>query len=228
MSLKFDYIHYQLTRCKVKSDLDGEDETVWLLGGSDRLVHIYRDDKNIHMYTEWQDKGRVFPEFATCFPSVPLWIDLNEISGRRVSAVGCECGFLQVSVVDLENTSLTKTMEAGVGYSLTHSWTREFDGPLTATKLFQLQPHEAKIPEFFADNFHKKIVNAGEDQPLNLVVTYALGHSLVFHDIIKNGLSSEACLPDSSKYDCVTCCLPCLAIDSNTALRKVASGSLTT
>jgi len=204
MSLKLDYIPYQLTHCRVKSDTEGEEETVWLLGGSDRLVHIYRDDKNIHMYTEWQDKGRVFPEFANAFPSVPLWIDIHLSSGRRVSAVGCECGFLQVSVVELEGNS-----EAGVRYSLTHSWTREFDGPLTSTKLFNIQPREAKIPEFFADNFRQKLSDSYEDEPLNLVVTYALGHSLVFHDIISKGLSSETCLPDSAKYDTVTCC--CMA-----------------
>lgn len=207
MSLKLDYIPYQLTHCRVKEDPEeGEEETVWLLGGSDRLVHIYRDDKNIHMYTEWQDKGRVFPEFANAFPSVPLWIDIHQSqsSGRRVSAVGCECGFLQVSVVELEENT-----ESGVRYSLTQSWTTEFDGPLTSTKLFNIQPREAKIPEFFADNFRQKLSESDEDEPLHLVVTYALGHSLVFHDILSNGLAKEICLPDSAKFDTVTCC--CMA-----------------
>jgi len=217
MSLKLDYIPYHLTHCTVQAE-EGEVETVWLLGGSDRLVHIYRDDKNIHMYTEWQDKGRVFPEFSTSFPSVPLWIDLDERSGRRVSAVGCECGFLQVSVVDLETSS-----EAGVRYSLTHSWTREFDGPLTSTNLFKLQPSQTKIPDFFADNLHQKLVMTDEDEPLNLVVTYALGHSLVFHDIINEGLSREACLPDSAKYDTVTCC--CLADLALTGTDQILLGT---
>ena len=28
------------------------DETVWLLGGSDRRLHVYAEDKTRHMYTE--------------------------------------------------------------------------------------------------------------------------------------------------------------------------------
>ena len=47
------------------------DETVWLLGGSDRRLHVYAEDKTRHMYTEVLNSIiimsllRTNPEFQT-------------------------------------------------------------------------------------------------------------------------------------------------------------------
>ena len=49
------------------------DETVWLLGGSDRRLHVYAEDKTRHMYTEVEVLNiniimsllRTNPEFQT-------------------------------------------------------------------------------------------------------------------------------------------------------------------
>ena len=45
LSLELDYVPYQLTHCTVATThaaAAGEEETVWLLAGSDRLIHPYR------------------------------------------------------------------------------------------------------------------------------------------------------------------------------------------
>ena len=57
------------------------------------------------------DSSLKLPEFGDPFPSVPLWTDTRFLTfwhkmkvfrverGVRISATGCECGFLQVDVV---------------------------------------------------------------------------------------------------------------------------------
>ena len=68
LSLELEFVPYQLSHCRFKSDnhhhggndqimlndiaLRLADETVWLLGGSDRRIHVYAEDKTRHMYTE--------------------------------------------------------------------------------------------------------------------------------------------------------------------------------
>ena len=44
ISLSLDFTPYQLTHCRAG------DGTVWLLGGSDRRIHVYSEDKAKHMY----------------------------------------------------------------------------------------------------------------------------------------------------------------------------------
>lgn len=128
VSLLLDFIPYQLSHCQV------EDTTVWLLGGSDRLIHIYSEDTAKHMYME-VDPGTVLPELARTLPSVPLWTDITVRGEMRVSATGCEDGTLVVTKINVNDSDSLETFEM------------QFDGPLVSTRLFSLTPDPLTPPK---------------------------------------------------------------------------------
>lgn len=185
LSLELEFIPYQLTHCRL-----GE-ETVWLLGGSDRRIHVYAEDKTRHMYTEVDAASRL-PEFASPFPSVPLWTDSRLEGDTRVSATGCECGLLQVATVSLASGQLLTCHKM------------EFDGPLTCTKLFRVESDSQTLPSCLSKSSLPSSTTTSSS-PLHLCVTYSLGSSKVFHDVLNEGLSDSVKLPNSNRHDCATC-----------------------
>jgi len=185
LSLELEFVPYQLSHCRLA------DETVWLLGGSDRRIHVYAEDKTRHMYTE-VDSSLKLPEFRDPFPSVPLWTDTRVEGDVRISATGCECGFLQVTMVEIASCVILSC------------YTTEFDGPLTCTRLFRVKGESEEAPPCLPlSNLPKSETNPSS--PLHLCVTYSLGSSKVFHDIMSAGLSDSMKLPQSNRYDSATC-----------------------
>jgi len=181
-SLPLDYIPYQLTHCEV-----GE-MTLWLLGGSDKKVHIYSEDKAKHMYQEI-DAGNLLPEFASSFSSVPLWIDICMHGKYRVTATGCECGLLVVTSYELGSPNSLQT------------WYKEYDGPLTCTKLFSVTPPPIASPLYLSvPTPHTPSIVP----PLHLCVSHSLGHTEVFHDLLAVGLTTPTQLLNSNSADIVT------------------------
>ena len=181
-SLPLDYIPYQLNHCEV------EELTLWLLGGSDKKVHIYSEDKAKHMYQEIE-AGNLLPEFATSFPSVPLWIDICVHGGYRVTATGCECGLLVVTSFKLDSPNSLQR------------WYKEYDGPLTCTKLFSVTPPPIASPPYLTI---PNTPSLDPVPPLHLCVTHSLGHTEVFHDLLGRGLGTPSPLPQSTTADIVT------------------------
>jgi len=192
-SLPLEFIPYQLTHCEV------EELTLWLLGGSDKKMHIYSEDKAKHMYQE-VEPGNLLPEFANSFPSVPLWTDTCVQNGYRVTATGCECGLLVVTSLMIGSPSSLQR------------WYKEFDGPLTCTKLFSVippaidSPPYLTIPRTSSSSTHCL-------SPLSLCVTPSLGGAQVFHDLLGGGLDTSTQLPHSSSADiATTICVADLAL----------------
>merc|ERR1719445_2219756 len=120
LSLELEFVPYQLSHCRLV-----EETPVRLLGGSDRRIHVYAE-RQVHMYTE-VDPSMKLPEFQDPFPSVPLWTDIRIEGNVRISATGCECGFLQVTMVEISSCQVLSR------------FTHEFDGPLTCTRLFRVE-----------------------------------------------------------------------------------------
>ena len=182
VSLLLDFIPYQLTHCQVA------DTTVWLLGGSDRRIHIYSEDKTKHMYME-VDPSSLLPEFVKTLPSVPLWTDIAVVGDTRVTATGCECGMLLVTTISVDT-----------GDNL-QIWEKEFDGPLTSVKLFSVSPPPLTPPAClgFREQIHKS-----NSSSLHLCVAYSLGETQVFHNIMENCLTECSKLPESEGSDLVT------------------------
>lgn len=178
-SLPLEFIPYQLTHCEV------EELTVWLLGGSDRRVHIYSEDKAKHMYQE-VEPGDLLPEFNNSFPSVPLWTDTVVQGDSRVTATGCECGLLVVTSVKVGSPQTLQT------------WYKEFDGPLTCTKLFTVTLPALTAPSCLSLPSSPATTSL---PPLHLCVTHSLGPTQVFHDLLTHGLASSTHLPQSNNND---------------------------
>ena len=183
VSLLLDFIPYQLSHCRV------EDTTVWLLGGSDRRLHIYSEDTAKHMYME-VDPGAVLPELARTLPSVPLWTDITVRGPVRVSATGCEDGTLVVTKIRVNDPDSLETFE------------KQFDGPLVSTRLFSLTPDPLTPPPYL--KVKTDIAETQVSPSLNLCVSHSLGETQVFHNILDCGLAQSSLLPGSDLHDIVT------------------------
>jgi len=181
-SLPLKFIPYQLTHCEV------DELTVWLLGGSDRRMHIYSEDKANHTYQE-VEPGDILPEFSNSFPSVPLWTDSVVQGDHRVSATGCECGFLLVTSVKVGSPDTLQT------------WHKQFEGPLTCTKLFTVTPPPLTAPSCLSLPTPPPPATL---PPLHLCVTHSLGPTQVFHDLLSDGLTSSTHLPQSNTHGMTT------------------------
>jgi hypothetical protein len=109
---------------------------------------------------------------------------------RRVAATGCECGLLQVAAVSLATGELLALHRL------------EFDGPLTCARLFRVEAEPQPAPACLPRPCQAP---PARPSPLHLCVTYSLGSSKVFHDVLNNGLSDSVKLPNSNRHDCTTC-----------------------
>jgi len=183
-SLPLEFTPYQLTHC------EADQLTVWLLGGSDRRVHIYSEDKAKHMYQE-VEAGDLLPEFDTTFPSVPLWTDTVTHQDTRITATGCECGLLVVTSIKIGFPTTLRT------------WHKEFDGPLTCTLLFTVTP-PAIVPPSCMNIPPADSTTTDLPTHLNLCVAHSLGPTHVFHDVLSNGLNCSYQLPHSNTQDMAT------------------------
>ena len=104
-----------------------------------------------------------------------------------MTATGCGCGLLVVTTVS--TTDLTSLK----------SWSKEFDGPLTCTRLFSVQLDHLSPPSFLTvpSEPHR-------ERRLDLCVAHSLGQTQVFRNILEAGLTEPCLLPESDLYDVVT------------------------
>ncbi|CAG9763912.1 unnamed protein product [Ceutorhynchus assimilis] len=93
LTVELNFIPYKLMHTKF------QEETVFLLSGSDNLVHVYRENPQDHVFKEIQDREVHFPEFEKT-PSPVVWIDILHYNNERITAFSCECGYVKVTKVD--------------------------------------------------------------------------------------------------------------------------------
>ncbi|KAL1513800.1 hypothetical protein ABEB36_003160 [Hypothenemus hampei] len=111
LTLELNFIPYHLTHTELITwDKDynfNKKEIVFVLSGSDHQIHIYRENPMEHIYKEI-DSYEFFPEF-TKTPSPIVWIDILYMNNyeERITAIGCECGYLKLIKVD---TKVKKTV----------------------------------------------------------------------------------------------------------------------
>ncbi|KAE8740265.1 hypothetical protein FOCC_FOCC014226 [Frankliniella occidentalis] len=179
--LELGFVPYQLTHTK----LPMKNETVWILGGSDCQVHVLQEDTSQNCYVEAQAKDTL-PEFAEKLPSPPLWTNITYTSKEiRMSASGCECGYLRVTQCTFDGT-LSK---------ITASWELQLQGPISCVRFFSLP----------TEMHWQATENNIDHQQLNLLVACAIQPSQVFMNINKQGLSCGMELPTSASGDAVLC-----------------------
>ncbi|XP_053825512.1 LOW QUALITY PROTEIN: KICSTOR complex protein kaptin, partial [Vidua macroura] len=122
LNLELRFTPFQLCHAQVRV---GEHlETVFLLSGNDPAIHLYRENPGSHQFEE-QPIQLLFPELQDV-PSTVLWLDVRPLpgSGHRLSALGCQSGFVRAARVDEASGAVLQ------------SWSAQQDGPISAVLLF--------------------------------------------------------------------------------------------
>lgn len=193
--MKLEFIPYQLTHTQLITE--DSKETVFLLSGGDKKVHLYREVKvdleHSFMETPILD---YFPEFKNITSNI-LWMNIvyTNDNKQRITARGHQSGEIIVFVVE----PLAK--------EILHEFSIVHDGPITRVLLFTSE-NKVRIPSCL-DNIVAK-ESATKEEPSNLesfhlLVGSAIEQSVVYQNIIKNKFDDQLLLPDSDKYDCVMC-----------------------
>lgn len=123
-SLELDYVPYQLSHTNFN-----DDQTCFVLSGSDDKVHIFCCNQSTFSEVEAED---LFPEFANEFPSIAMTLDFkyNQDKSKRYTAIGLECGTFLFYIIDVDENQIDKKFEFN------------FQGPLTNAQFFQQNERE--------------------------------------------------------------------------------------
>ena len=126
---KLNFIPYHLYHADIYSN--GTYETVFLLAGSDERIHVFLGD-NQQRFEEVPCE-KYFPEFVDISGRV-IWMSVQNCdSFKRLSAAGCDNGYLRVTVTDVLNIQVLKT------------WFLSMDGPISSLHLFTLTAEKEVI-----------------------------------------------------------------------------------
>ncbi|XP_014479490.1 PREDICTED: kaptin-like [Dinoponera quadriceps] len=170
-------------------------EVVWLISGSDYKIHMIREDKLSHGYSE-SPIEKYFPELHD-IQAIALWINIYYYSDYkwRITAIGCECGLVKVAVVNVTDLQVPQ------------SWLLRYDQPVPNVTVF---PHHNAVtkPAFVNTNFLAQKCMEQNVPKLNVVVS-STSHSIVFEDILEHGMKQDVILTGSESSDCILCC--CIA-----------------
>ncbi|XP_066995256.1 KICSTOR complex protein kaptin isoform X2 [Anabrus simplex] len=190
LMLELNFIPYHLYHTSLPAD-GGNDtrEVVWLLSGSDKKIHMFREDHENHCYSE-VETAEYFPELIQ-LPSIALWIDVYycKQSAKRLSAFGCECGYFRLAVVD------------GLKKEVLANYSARFEGPISSVHFFTKDP-DLKCPSFLDLTDESNDI---EEMDVNLVISNTLQPSVVYMNVIQQGLKKAFTLVDSDQYDAVLC-----------------------
>uniref|UniRef100_G3S1P8 Kaptin, actin binding protein n=1 Tax=Gorilla gorilla gorilla TaxID=9595 RepID=G3S1P8_GORGO len=98
LNLELQFTPFQL--CHAEVQVGDQLETVFLLSGNDPAIHLYKENEGLHQFEE-QPVENLFPELTNLTSSV-LWLDVHNFPGtsRRLSALGCQSGYVRVAHVD--------------------------------------------------------------------------------------------------------------------------------
>ncbi|XP_070306740.1 KICSTOR complex protein kaptin isoform X3 [Odocoileus virginianus] len=101
LNLELQFTPFQL--CHAEVQVGDQLETVFLLSGNDPAIHLYKENEGLHQFEE-QPVENLFPELTNLTSSV-LWLDVHNLPGtsRRLSALGCQSGYVRVAHVDQQS-----------------------------------------------------------------------------------------------------------------------------
>lgn len=123
----------------------------------------------------------LFPELTNLTSSV-LWLDVHNLPGtsRRLSALGCQSGYVRVAHVDQRSQEVLQT------------WTILQDGPISRVIVFSLS-----APEETGDRPQR--------EEYGVLVASMLEPAVVYRDLLSRGLEDQLLLPGSDQFDSVLC-----------------------
>ncbi|KAK3698434.1 hypothetical protein QZH41_010009 [Actinostola sp. cb2023] len=196
--IELDFVPFQLYHTELRHD--GRVETVFLLSGSDHAIHMYREVVNeAHQTFERHLVEDFFPELQQ-LPSNVLWMDIKHTEeNKRLTAIGCENGYVQLSIVDTLNE-----------LNIIGTWSVQHDGPITSVKLFTTAKQQDCATE-------TALQLSSED--CHLLVCCAIEPCSLYLDVMSHGFERPLILPDSDNFDCVLCtCIADVDCDGNNEL----------
>ncbi|GAB5581859.1 KICSTOR complex protein kaptin isoform X2 [Prionailurus iriomotensis] len=186
-------------RVQVGNQLD----TVFLLSGNDPAIHLYKENEGLHQFEEHPVEN-LFPELTNLTSSV-LWLDVHNLPGtsRRLSALGCQSGYVRVAHVDQRSQEVLQT------------WTILQDSPISRVIVFSLSAPEATA----------KTQDRPQREEYSVLVASMLEPAVVYRsltdvktsgsetrvprrsgvDLLSRGLEDQLLLPGSDQFDSVLC-----------------------
>ncbi|XP_018411522.1 PREDICTED: kaptin isoform X2 [Nanorana parkeri] len=174
LNLELKFTPFQLCHAEVH---DGDQqETVFLLGGNDQYIHLYKENESLHQFEE-QPVENLFPELRD-LPSNVTWLSVHNIpdTQRRITAYGCQSGYFCISHVDQGKREILQ------------SWSLQQDGPLSKVLIF-------RMPYACDDQTFK--------EEYSVLVTSTIELSAVYRNILQSGLREQLLLPESDQFDSV-------------------------
>ncbi|XP_025280282.1 KICSTOR complex protein kaptin isoform X2 [Canis lupus familiaris] len=179
LNLELQFTPFQL--CHAEVQVGNQLETVFLLSGNDPAIHLYKENEGLHQFEE-QPVENLFPELTNLTSSV-LWLDVHNLPGtsRRLSALGCQSGYVRVAHVDQRSQEVLQT------------WTILQDGPISRVIVFSLSaPEETKD-------------RPPQQEEYSVLVASMLEPAVVYRDLLSRGLEDQLLLPGSDQFDSVLC-----------------------
>uniref|UniRef100_A0A673V2Q7 Kaptin, actin binding protein n=2 Tax=Suricata suricatta TaxID=37032 RepID=A0A673V2Q7_SURSU len=178
LNLELQFSPFQL--CHAEVQVGNQLETVFLLSGNDPAIHLYKENEGLHQFEE-QPVENLFPELTNLTSSV-LWLDVHNLPGtsRRLSALGCQNGYVRVAHVDQRSQEVLQT------------WTILQDGPISRVIVFSLS-----APEETQD--------WPQREEHSVLVASMLEPAVVYRDLLSRGLEDQLLLPASDQFDSVLC-----------------------
>ena len=169
---------------------NSQNEVVWLLSGSDYKIHMIREDKLNHSYSE-SSIEKYFPELHD-IQAISLWINIYYYDNynRRLTVIGCECGLVKVAIVNVLELKVRR------------SWKLRYDRPVPSVCVFPQQSNVMKPS--FVDCKGSTRSSDDEETKLNVLIVNA-SHAVVFMDILNNGMEDDIRLNGSETSDCILC-----------------------
>ncbi|XP_054854631.1 KICSTOR complex protein kaptin [Eublepharis macularius] len=191
LNLELQFTPFQLYHAEVQ--VAGQPETVFLLSGNDPAVHLYKENEELHQFEE-QPVENLFPELKE-LPSNVLWLDVFNIpdAGRRITAFGCQSGYIRVAHVDPACREVLQ------------SWSIQQDGPISKVLVFALPT--TCCPDNLAGTAATNGTAGNCSQNYSVLVTSTIELSVVYRNVLLSGLEDQLVLPASDQYDSVLCAL---------------------
>ncbi|XP_064437353.1 KICSTOR complex protein kaptin isoform X3 [Mirounga angustirostris] len=153
-----------------------------------------------------------FTPFQLCHADV-LWLDVHNLPGtsRRLSALGCQSGYVRVAHVDQRSQEILQT------------WTILQDGPISRVIVFSLSAPEASGLRPVAERGCEEepgacrlrpcpprvpsaeTVDRPQQEEYGVLVASMLEPAVVYRDLLSRGLEDQLLLPGSDQFDSVLC-----------------------
>lgn len=204
-TIRLRYVPYHLYQTELISFLGSTTKSTqrkpfWLLSGGDSSIHAYCEDKPYQSFNEIPIE-ECFPELNH-LPSIGLWMDVlnfDDGSGKHERAIvlGFEDGSVRLYHSVLSD--LTRKFEL-----IRESSFDNYTTIIPSVRLFKVSStYSSKVSRL------SKLGEARQDhqqdknlQQLNILAVSSTESSIIFEDVLTNGLDLRYDLPNSRRLDC--------------------------